>query len=137
MSQACAALSDFNFSSDDSSSSEVDENVKHKQGDFTGHCLMGKYSRNISDSDVRDDLSFEGLFLRIAELENALCNQDKLLCKVSRKNKKLNLELESVFSEIVSLRSVHNDMSAKPYDNCNMIMVNNVDLWLMHSQVAS
>jgi glutamate racemase len=28
-------------------------------------------------------------------------------------------------------------MSAKPYDNCNMIMVNYVDLWLVHPQVAS
>jgi hypothetical protein len=28
-------------------------------------------------------------------------------------------------------------MSAKPSDNCKMIMVNYVDLWLMHSQVAS
>jgi hypothetical protein len=36
-----------------------------------------------------------------------------------------------------SLRSLHDDMSAKPYNNCNMIMVNYVDLWLMHSQVAS
>jgi hypothetical protein len=35
--------------------------------------------------------------LRVAELENALCNQDKLLCKVFHENKKLNLELESVF----------------------------------------
>jgi hypothetical protein len=36
MSQVCAALSDFNFSSDDSSSSEEDEKVKRKQVDFTG-----------------------------------------------------------------------------------------------------
>jgi hypothetical protein len=28
-------------------------------------------------------------------------------------------------------------MSAKPCDNCNMIMVNNTDLWLVHSHVAS
>jgi hypothetical protein len=28
-------------------------------------------------------------------------------------------------------------MSAKPCDNCNMIMVNYVDLWLIHSHVAS
>jgi hypothetical protein len=37
---------------------------------------MDKSSRNISDSnsDVSDDLSFESLSLRIAELENALCN---------------------------------------------------------------
>jgi hypothetical protein len=80
MSRACAVLSDFDFSSDDSSSSEEDEKVKHKQGNFTGLCLMGKSSRNISDSDVSYDLSFESLSLRIAELENALCTQEKLLC---------------------------------------------------------
>jgi regulator of replication initiation timing len=51
--------------------------------------------------------------------------------------KKLNLELEISFSEIASLRSAHNDMSAKPCDNCTMIMVNYVDLWLIHSHVAS
>jgi hypothetical protein len=64
MSRACAVLSDFNFSSDDSSSSEEDGKVKHKQGDFTGLCLMGKSSRNIfdSDSDVSDDLSPESFF---------------------------------------------------------------------------
>jgi hypothetical protein len=28
-------------------------------------------------------------------------------------------------------------MSAKPCDNCNMIMVNYADLWLVHSQVVS
>jgi hypothetical protein len=28
-------------------------------------------------------------------------------------------------------------MSVKPCDNCNMIMVNYADLWLMHSHVAS
>jgi hypothetical protein len=69
-------LSDFDFSSNDSSSSEKDEKVKHKQGNFTGLCLMGKSSRSIpdSDSDVSDDLSFESLSLRVAEHENALCN---------------------------------------------------------------
>jgi hypothetical protein len=84
MSRACAALSDFDFSSDDSSSSEDDEKVKRKQGDFTGLCLMGKSSRSIpnSDSYVSDDLSFEGLSLIVIELENALCNQDKLISKV-------------------------------------------------------
>jgi hypothetical protein len=56
---------------------------------------------------------------------------------VFRENKKLNLELENSFSEIVSIRSVHDDMSVKPRDNYNMIMVNYVDLWLVHSQVAS
>jgi hypothetical protein len=75
--------------------------------------------------------------LSVAELENALCNQNKFLCKVFRKNKKLNLELESSFSEIASLRSVHDDTSAKPCDNCKMIMVNYVDLCLIHSHVAS
>jgi hypothetical protein len=139
MSRACAALSDFDFSNDDSSNSEEDEKVKCKQGDFTGLCLMGKSSRNISnsDSDVSDDLSAESLSLRVVELENALCNQDKLLCKVFHENKKLNLELESAFFEIVSLRSVHDDMSAKPCDSCKMILVNYADLWLVHSQVAS
>jgi hypothetical protein len=28
-------------------------------------------------------------------------------------------------------------MSAKPCDNCNMIMVNYADLWLIHSRIAS
>jgi hypothetical protein len=64
MSRVCATLSDFDFSSDDSSSSEEDEKVKCKQGDFTGLCLVGKSSRSIidSDSDVSNDLSFESLF---------------------------------------------------------------------------
>jgi hypothetical protein len=75
--------------------------------------------------------------LRVGELENALCNQDKLLCKVFHENKKLNLELENSFSKIASLRSVHDDMSAKLCDNCKMIMVNYADLWLVHTQVAS
>jgi hypothetical protein len=74
--------------------------------------------------------------LRVVELENALCNQDKLICKVFHENKKLNLELESDFSKIASLRSAHNDMSAKPCDNCTMIMINYMDLWLVHSHVA-
>jgi hypothetical protein len=99
MSRACATLSDLDFSSDDSSSSDEDEKVKHKLGDFTGLCLMGNSSRNISDcnSDVSDDLSPNGLSLRVAKLENALCNQDKLLCKIFRENKKLNLEPENSF----------------------------------------
>jgi hypothetical protein len=139
MSQACAALSDFDFSSGNSSSSEEAEKVKRKQGYFTSLCLMGKSSRNISDSNsnVTDDLSIESLSLRVAELENALCNKDKLLCKVFRENKKLNLELESAFSKIASLWSVHDDMSAQPCDNCKMIMVNYADLWLVYTQVAS
>jgi hypothetical protein len=105
MSRACAALSDLDFSSDDSSSSEEDERPKRKMGDFTGLCLMGKSSRHISDSnsDVSDDSSPESLSSRVVELENALCNQDKLLCKIFHENKRLNLELESSFSEIASL----------------------------------
>jgi hypothetical protein len=60
-----------------------------------------------------------------------------LLGKVFRENKKLNLELESASSEIASLRSAHNDMSAKPCDSCTMIMINYADRWLIHSHVAS
>jgi hypothetical protein len=59
-----------------------------------------------------------------------------LLGKVFHENKKLNLELESSFSEIASLRSMHDDMSAMPCDRCTMIMVNYADLWLIHSHVA-
>jgi hypothetical protein len=65
-----------------------------------------------------------------------LCNQDKLFSKVFCENKKLNLELESAFSEIASLWSVHDDISAKQCDNCKMIMVNYADLWIVHAQVA-
>jgi hypothetical protein len=94
MSWACATLSNLNFSSDDSSSSEKDESPKCKTGDFTGLCLMGNSSRHISnsDSDVSEDSSPESLSLRVVELENALYNQDKLLCKIFDENKKLNLE---------------------------------------------
>jgi hypothetical protein len=65
MSQACAALSDLDFSSNDSSSSEEDERPKHKMSNFTGLCLMEKSSRHISDSDynVSDASSPEGLSL--------------------------------------------------------------------------
>jgi hypothetical protein len=48
----------------------------------------------------------------------------------------LNLELESSFSEIASLRSAHDDMSGKPCDRCTMIMVNYANLWLIYSHVA-
>jgi hypothetical protein len=51
--------------------------------------------------------------------------------------KKLNLELESSFSEIASLRSAHDDMSAKPCDRYTMIMVSHANLWLIHSHVAA
>jgi hypothetical protein len=91
ISQARATLSDFNFSSEDSSSSEEDEKIKCKKGDFTVLCLMGKSSQNDSDSNVSDDLSFERLSSKVVELENALSNQHKLLCKVFCENKKLNV----------------------------------------------
>jgi hypothetical protein len=55
---------------------------------------MGKSSPNDFDSDVSDDLSFDSLSSKVMELENALCNQDKLLCKIFHENKKLNLELQ-------------------------------------------
>jgi hypothetical protein len=60
-----------------------------------------------------------------------------LLGKGFRENKKLNLELESSFFEIASLRSAHDDMSAKPCDSCTMIMINYADMWLIHSHIAS
>jgi hypothetical protein len=65
MSRTCDALSDLNFSNNDSSNSDEDEKPKRKTGDFTGLYLMGKSSRHISDSDsdVSDDLSPEGLSL--------------------------------------------------------------------------
>jgi hypothetical protein len=145
MSKTCAALSDFDFSSEDSSSSEEDENVNHKkkEGDFTGLCLMakGRSSRNNSDfdsnSDVSDDLTYDELSSIVHKLGDALCSQDKLLCRVFCENKDLNLKLENYFAEIASLQSMHNDMSAQPCENYNMIMVNYADLWIVHTQVAS
>jgi hypothetical protein len=103
MSRACVALSDLDFSNDDSYNSEKDERPKSKTDDFTGLCLMGKSLRHISDSDVSDDSSPESLSLRVVELENAFYNQDKLFCKIFCENKKLNLELKSVFSKIASI----------------------------------
>jgi hypothetical protein len=32
---------------------------------------------------------------------------------------------------------MHNDISAQPCENCNMIMVNYADLWIVHTQVTS
>jgi hypothetical protein len=51
MSRVYATLSDIDFSSEDSSSSEEDEKPKWKKSDFTSLCLMGKSSRNVSDPD--------------------------------------------------------------------------------------
>jgi hypothetical protein len=103
MCRACGVLSDLDFSSDDSSSSEEDERPKRKTGNFTGLYLMGKASLHISDfdSNVSDDSSPESLSLRVVKLENAICNQDKLLGKVFHENKKLNLELESSFLKLL------------------------------------
>jgi hypothetical protein len=74
MSRACAAISDLDFSSDDSSSSKEDGKPKRKTDDFTGLCLLGKSSRHISDSDsdVSDDSSLESLSFRVVELENVM-----------------------------------------------------------------
>jgi hypothetical protein len=132
-------LKQFNFSSEDSSSSEEDEKIKCKKDDFTGLCLVGKSSPkdSNSDSNVSGDLYFESLSSKVVKLENALCNQGKLLCKVFCENKKLNLELKNSFAEIASLQSMHNDTSAQPCENCNMIMVNYVDLSFVNTQVAS
>jgi hypothetical protein len=44
--------------------------------------------------------------------------------------------LKALFSKIASLRSAHDDMTTKPCDNYTMIMVNYVNLWLIHSHVA-
>jgi hypothetical protein len=110
-----------------------------RQGNFTRLCLIGKSSWNDSDSDsdVNEDLSFESLSSKVVELENALCNQDKLLCMVFHENKTFNLDLEKSFAEIASLRLMHDDMSTKPYENYNMIMMNYADLWIVYTQVAS
>jgi hypothetical protein len=60
---------------------------------------MGKSLINISDSDsdVSDDLSTESLSLIVVELENILCNQNKLFYKVFRENKKFNFKLRKFF----------------------------------------
>jgi hypothetical protein len=134
-------LSDFDFSSEDTSSSEEDEkiNYKKKEGDFTRLCLMtkGGSSRSDSDFDVSDNLTYNGLSSKVHKLEDDLCSQDKLLYKVLRENKDLNFKLENSFAEIASLQLMDNDMSAKPSENCNMILVNYADLWIVHTQVAS
>jgi hypothetical protein len=73
----------------------------------------------------------------VHKLEDALCSQDNLLCRVFCENKDLNLKLETSFVEIASLRSMHNDMSAQPCENYNMIKVNYADLMIVYTQVAS
>jgi hypothetical protein len=111
MSRACATLSDFDFSSEDSSSSEEDEKVnqKKKEGDFTGLCLMtmeGSSWNNFDsnfDSNVSDNLTYDSLSTKVHKPEDALCSQDNLLCRVFCENKDLNLTLENSFVEIDSL----------------------------------
>jgi hypothetical protein len=104
---------------------------------------MGGSSRNSSnsdsnsDSDVSNDLTYDGLCSKVHKLEDALCSQDKLLCRVFHEYKDLNLKFENTLAEIASLQSMHNDMCAQPCENCNMIMVNYAALWIVHSQVAS
>jgi hypothetical protein len=49
----------------------------------------------------------------------------------------LNLELENSFVEIASLQLMHDDMSDKPCENCNMIMTSYAALQIVHTQVAS
>jgi hypothetical protein len=44
--------------------------------------------------------------------------------------------LRVLFSEIASLQSTHDDMSAKSCDRCTMIMINYADMWLIHLHVA-
>jgi hypothetical protein len=73
----------------------------------------------------------------VHKLEDALCSQDKLLSRDFHENKDLNLKLEDSFAEIAFLRWMHNDMSVKPCENCNMIMVSYADLWIVHTQVTS
>jgi hypothetical protein len=145
MSRASTTLSDFNFSSKDSSSSEEDEEVNHKKKecDFTRLCLITKggsswnNSESNSDSNVSDNLTYDGISSQVQKLEDALGSQDKLLCRVFCENKDLNLKLENPFAEIASLQSMHNNMSAKPCKYCNMVMMNYADLWIVHTQVAS
>jgi hypothetical protein len=90
-----------------------------------------------SDSNVSDDLTNDGLSSKVHILEDALCSQDKLLCKVFCENKDFIRKLENYFAEIASLQSMHNDRSAQPCENCNLVMVSYVSLWIVHTQVVS
>jgi hypothetical protein len=85
----CAALSDFDFSSEDSSSSEEDEKIKCKKCDFTGLCLIGKSSLNDSDSDVSDDLSFESLSSKVVELGNVCATKISCFVRFFMRTKKV------------------------------------------------
>jgi hypothetical protein len=76
-----------------------------------------------SDSNVSDDLAYDDLSSKVHKLEDALFSQDKLFCRVFHENKNLNLKLENSFVKITS----------QPCENYNMIMVNYVDLWIVHT----
>jgi hypothetical protein len=89
MSRACATLSDLDFSSNDSSSSEEDERPKRKAGDFTDLCLMGKSSRHISDSDsdVCDDSSPEVFLCESPNLKMLLATKTSFLVRFFARTK--------------------------------------------------
>jgi low temperature requirement protein LtrA len=72
----------------------------------------------------------------VHKLEDTLCSQYMLLCRAFHENKHLNLTMQNSLAEIASLQSMHNDMSAQPCENCNMIMVNYVGLWIVHTQFS-
>jgi hypothetical protein len=107
MFQACAALSDFDFSYEDSSSSKEDEKIsyKKKEDDFTGLCLMTKggssWNDSDSNSDVSDDLTYDGLSSKVHKLENALCSQDKFLFRVFLRTKILILSLKTLLLKLL------------------------------------
>jgi hypothetical protein len=98
-------LSDFDFSSDVSSSSEEDEKPKSKKGDFTGLCLMGKSSRNISDfdSNVNDDPSPESVSLN-GKLFHAIKENNELQQEVAY----LTARLEKM---VLSEKMIDKDLS--------------------------
>jgi hypothetical protein len=135
-------LSDFDFSSEDSTSLEEDEQVNHKkkEGDFTRLCLMtrGGSSRNDSDSDfdVSDDLTYDGLLLKCINLRMPCIVKTCCFVEYFVRTKILIFSLKTLLLKLLpSCRCTM--MSAKPCKNCNMIMVNYTDLWIMHAQVAS
>jgi hypothetical protein len=120
MSRVCAALSNFDFSSEDYSSSEKDEKIKCKKADFTGLCLMGKSSRNDTDSNVSDDLSFEGLSSKVVELKNALCNKISYFIKFFMRTKILILSWKTLLQKLLL------------FDRCTMIcMLNHVKIAIL------
>jgi hypothetical protein len=49
-----------------------------------------------------NDLTYDGPSSKVHKLEDALVNQDKLLCRVFHENKDLNLKLENSFVKIAS-----------------------------------